>query len=122
MSPSRLYEGYLPFFDFVAGFACANAEAATDFVRSDVRPSRRSADASLAISAEVCLRFVLAIGSHLLSRLDSFFAFAKKNTPKAERTAMMFVGDLSIRLPDTSRVAHRRFGSGWETMRCDELR
>jgi len=43
------------------GFVCASAEAAMDFVRGDVRPSRSAAEAFFATAGDVCLRFVFAI-------------------------------------------------------------
>lgn len=55
-------EGYLPFFD---GRACASADAATDFVLADERPSRSTADALRATDRDVCFAFLaMVITSH----------------------------------------------------------
>lgn len=54
----------MPFFE---GRACASAEAATDFVLADERPSRSAADALRATDRDVCFEF-LAILIHLLLR------------------------------------------------------
>ena len=51
-------EGYLPFFD---GRACARADAATDFVLADERPSRSAADSLRATVRDVCFEFLAMV-------------------------------------------------------------
>ena len=61
---------YLP----LRGLACANAEAATDLVLAEVRPSRSSADAFLATGRDVCFvfRVPMSVLAFYLVHTDTF--------------------------------------------------
>lgn len=52
LQPAR---GYLPFFE---GRVCVRADAATDFVLAEERPSRSAVDALRATDREVCFEFL----------------------------------------------------------------
>lgn len=70
--------GYLPRLD---GLVCANAEAATDLVGTEERPSRSTADALRATARDVCLRFLPTL----------FTSFALATTPTTSWCVFMSV-------------------------------
>ena len=76
-------EGYLP----LRGLAWASAEAATDFVLAEVRPSRSSADAFLATGRDVCFvfRVSMSLFTSCLSSLRHGYAFVKMNATRVKR-------------------------------------
>lgn len=81
---------YLP----LLGFACASAEAATDFVLADVLLSRSNADAFLAIGRDVCFEFLAIL---ITSYHDTFLHLIFRNVNHGvELTYRAFMGQARV--------------------------
>lgn len=103
LQPARCY---LPFFN---GRACARADAATDFVLADERPSRRASDALRATARDVCLGLRLILITSSQARANN------SSQPRDNFGRIREVEDLPSYLAVTAHQATERVETNWDT-------